>query len=193
MPCSRTSALDVVVLLLASVAVVETTVAQNAPANRAVFDSVKMVKEQYNALGKQLVAIVSDTKQRAEDRSEAVRSLVDLKYVPAIEVLIKHIDLVDPTVTSISGAFIQNRPCALALIEFGAIAHSQIISAYLAEPDPVERSSGVKDQRRYLLRCAIGSRASLQVADVYFQGLVAKRDPRISAAKKRHWENMLAN
>ena len=103
-------------------------------------------------------------------RVYATKVLGQMKYLPAIPVLIKHIRFYDKTVTVVSGS--ENGFVAeVALGQFGHSAVPAIVNAYLDNSDRILRSG-------YL--SAIWEGRTGDVAKTYFIGLHAQHDKRIT-------------
>ena len=151
-------------------------------------DQIESVIQQYERLGNKLIAILADEEEPTKLRSDAARTFGRMKYVPAIQTLIQQLTLVDPTRHS-TGDDLEPLVCLLALIEYGNLAVPNVVGAYLAEPDPIKHTTRREDQRRHLLLILI--RREKKVSNIYFQGLVATKDARITKAKLAEWTDYM--
>jgi hypothetical protein len=104
-------------------------------------------------VGKELIAIVDDVNHSVDElirsimeRLEAARLLGKLQYQPAIDVLIRHVDLADPTYVASESRLDRAYPITLALANYGPAAIPKVVDSCL-----LERNGA----RRFLLRLSI--------------------------------------
>lgn len=91
-------------------------------------------------IGKRLMAVVADPEQPVVERQEAARLLGKLQYAPAIEVLIRHVDLVDPLYFSSEPRPDLQYPLMMALAAYGNAAVPQIVDHVASERNQLRRS-----------------------------------------------------
>jgi hypothetical protein len=114
-----------------------------------------------NRIGANLTSILRDSEQPVAERHEAARLLGKLQYMPAVAVLVQHVELVDPTYVSSEVRPDLACPVMMALATYGNAAVPQVVDAFLAERN---------QQRQFLLFLAIRFGKTTDVAIRYLRG-----------------------
>jgi hypothetical protein len=113
-------------------------------------------------IGKRLMAIVADPEKPVPERHEAARLLGKLQYLPAIAVLIRHVDLADPSYESSEERPDLQYPVTVAIAAYGSAAVPHIVDAFVAEREHL---------RQLLLFLSIRYGKTTDVALRYLRGL----------------------
>jgi len=150
-------------------------------------DELDSVLKQYENLGKKYNAILADENQATDVRGHAADFLGKMKFIPAIPTLIRHLTLADST-RFVTGDDLESLVCFHALLKYGDLIIPSVINAYLAEPDPIENISRKEDERRQLLLIVIRA-GDQKNAEIYFRGLVATGDVRVTKEKLVEWND----
>ena len=128
------------------------------------------VTEHYEEIGQYWMKLLDDDKALNKRRAYAAKVLGQVRYLPAIPVLIKHIRFMEFTGDVYSdgedGLVVQQ-----ALGKYGNAAVPAIIDAYLDDPD---------DRKRSALKNTIYSGETQKVAMTYLYGLQAQHDKRLT-------------
>lgn len=134
-------------------------------AEREFFVTARARKEDADALGKEMLAILNDETQAPENRVQAARLLGEMRYLDAIPHLIRHRSIRPRIIFDSGDAF----PVHTALAKFGDAAVPALIQDYLHEErSPTWRSS----KESYLGILKRGN--ALRAARVYAKGLLAE-------------------
>jgi hypothetical protein len=111
-----------------------------------------------------LLVIMSDPQGQPASRLHAAELLARLHYSPAIPTLVREIDLVDPTHTSLHP---EELPNVVALARFGDAAVPELVRAYL---------KGIASERESTILRAIRRGKTAATARTYALGLAAEGD-----------------
>lgn len=122
------------------------------------------IAKYYDKVGKLLTATLADEEIPIRERVRAAKRLGIMKYPPAISMLIRHNQLLDPDVHAISDDWTVGLPCLCALIEYGDAAVPQVIDAYLEEENRPDRSR---------LYSVISTQSTRRAALIYANGLAS--------------------
>ena len=122
----------------------------------------------YEKIGKYWSEMLANEKVPHDWRVYAARVLGDMRYAPAIPILIKNITLKDDRVYDYSGEIGESFVCHVALEHFGSAAVPAVVDAYLEEKD--------SNHRIFLLKAIPGT-----VTEIYLSGLHVQHDERVTA------------
>ncbi|PQO26660.1 HEAT repeat domain-containing protein [Blastopirellula marina] len=135
------------------------------PPNVLFRDAEALLGEQQR-IGNRLIALLDDPQQPIEVRLAAADLLGRMQYLPAVETLIRHIELQIPKYEGIRDNPTITRPLMGALGKFGDAAVPQIVDTYVKS-----RNTDV----RYLLVRSLKESKSAPTAIRYASGLAAAK------------------
>jgi hypothetical protein len=118
-------------------------------------------------MGQRLTAVFADSELPVAERLHAARLLGDLHYVPAIDVLIRHVDLVDPSVDASKSNPRLTHPVTTALAAYRNAAVPRLVDAFLEERNR---------RKQDLLHRAIQYGKTTDFARSYLRGIPPIRD-----------------
>lgn len=144
-----------------------TAFAQNEPGSEAIAKEAENLIRARKRVGEQLTITVDSSDLPIKNRQAAARLLGELQYIPALDDLIRNVDLVDPAHKSLEERPDLAYPVTTALAAFGNAAVPQIVDAYLAERN---------QQRQMLFAYAIRFGRTTDVALRYLRGTEPPRD-----------------
>ncbi len=133
-----------------------------------------LIPQYYDRVGERLTAILADEELPIRRRVQAAKRLGQIKYPPAIPILIQNIQLDDPDIQVISGNEGEPFVGINSLAQYGPAFVPAVIDAFLDETE--------KRRRQYFLSVILTGNQQ-RVATTYFAGLKAQKDVRISHAK----------
>lgn len=135
------------------------------PPNALLRDAVALLGEQQR-IGNQLIALLDDPQQPIEVRLAAADLLGRMQYLPAVETLIRHIELPIPNYEGFRDNPTITRPLMGALGKFGDAAVPQIVDTYVKSRNT---------DARYLLIRSLKESQSAPTAIRYANGLAAAK------------------
>ncbi len=132
--------------------------------------------QHYDQIGKYWMNVLDDEDNDNASRVKATKALGQMKYNPAIPVLIKHIRLHDDSILGYTESGI-DFPASQALGQYGNAAVPQIVNAYLDDKDR---------KLSYDYLGSIWAGRTMAFAKTYLLGLQVLQDNRIVSSDFEH-------
>ena len=102
------------------------------PRGSSTFQDEKINPEQFREVGPHLMQIVGDDRRPIKNRVQAAQLLGEIKYMPAIPILVDHIQLIEPEVfrRHWDNPFAYVKPLVIALRRYGKDATPMLVDEW---------------------------------------------------------------